>query len=184
MARYYYDVYELKSYSYEYNLRNFRNSHLVGVNSGRFANIHGYSDFGYTSESGYYGIGSASLGEDGACYRIYSSYELTLFVLTGTEGSDYLADVYHYRLDYDYDIGYEYYRGDYIKTIIAEDGTYPNNGHDYDYWYVKGDRAFPRVQSKINGELVDIVAAQVKIEGELRDIVRIEVKKDGELVEL
>lgn len=34
-----------------------------------------------------------------------------------------------------------YYQGSFIDTLIAEDGTYPNNGRAGSYWYVKGAKA-------------------------------------------
>lgn len=37
-------------------------------------------------------------------------------------------------------------KGSLIKTITAEEGTYPDNGISGDYWYVKIKKAIPTIK--------------------------------------
>lgn len=83
---------------------------------------------------------------------------------------------------------YETYLTDYekdrlVKTIIAEDGTYPDDGYDSTtgYWYVKGAIVFPAFHMKIDGQLKTSENGWVKIDGVLRPIEKIWVKINGEL---
>ena len=72
-------------------------------------------------------------------------------------------------------------KGDYVKTIIAEDGAYPDDGIQGDYWYVKGERAFPEMYAKIDGIQKVAEDGWVKIDGVLRPIQGIWTKIDGQL---
>ena len=73
-------------------------------------------------------------------------------------------------------------KGSLISTIIAEDGTYPNDGIYSDgYWYVKGALAFPIFKIKIDGGLKTSSDGWVKIDGVLRHIEGMWAKADGVL---
>lgn len=68
-----------------------------------------------------------------------------------------------------------------IDEIIAEEGTYPDNGIDGDYWYIKTRKVFPDLHIKVNGELRSVQSAWVKVGGVLKEVKDIYVKKDGQL---
>ena len=46
-------------------------------------------------------------------------------------------------------------KGSLVKTIIAEEGTYPDNGIKGDYWYIKVKKAIPTI--KIGGGTVGAI---------------------------
>ena len=52
-------------------------------------------------------------------------------------------------------------RGDFVDTVIAEDGTYPDDGIQGDYWYVRTKRAFPEIKIVQNGVLKTAVQGYV-----------------------
>lgn len=68
-----------------------------------------------------------------------------------------------------------------IEEIIAEEGTYPDNGIDGDYWYIKTRKVFPDLHIKVNGELRKVQSAWVKVGVVLKEVKDIYVKKDGQL---
>lgn len=68
-----------------------------------------------------------------------------------------------------------------IEETIAEEGTYPDNGIQGDYWYIKTRKAFPDLHIKVNGELRKVQSAWVKVGGVLKEVKDIYVKKDGQL---
>jgi len=77
-----------------------------------------------------------------------------------------------------------YSRGTYVNTIIAEDGTYPDNGRvGTTYWYVKKGRAFPELAAKVDGQVKQGIDGWVKVGGELKRIVQMWTKVGGQLKE-
>ncbi len=76
------------------------------------------------------------------------------------------------------------YKGAYKDTVIAEDETYPDNGIQGDYWYVKTGKAFPELTIKIDNQLKTSEAGWVKIDGQLKEIEKIWTKVDGQLKEV
>lgn len=78
-----------------------------------------------------------------------------------------------------------YSRGSFIDTIIAEDGTYPDNGRvGTTYWYIKGNKAFPDFKVKANDQLRTAEEGWVKINGVLRPIEQMWVKDNNSLKEV
>lgn len=78
-----------------------------------------------------------------------------------------------------------YTRGSYVDTILAEDGTYPDNGRvGTSYWYIKRDKAFPELKVKINGQIKTSDEGWVKVNGVLRPIEQIWTKIGGKLREV
>ena len=75
-------------------------------------------------------------------------------------------------------------RNQLLDTIIAEDGTYPTNGIQGDYWYVRGARVFPDFKLKVDGQLKASDNGWVKVNGQLKAIDRIWVKANGQLKEV
>lgn len=67
-------------------------------------------------------------------------------------------------------------QGDYLATLIAEDGTYPDNGKSGSYWYVKGALAFPQLEFKIDGVLKTAEMGWTRIDGVLYQIESIKLR--------
>lgn len=76
-----------------------------------------------------------------------------------------------------------YSKGAYIDTIVAEDGTYPEDGPVGNYWYVKGARAFPQLAVKTGGQVKQGIDGWVKVGGQLKRIVQMWTKVGGQLKE-
>ena len=79
-----------------------------------------------------------------------------------------------------YDISYkdvkiieEKIKSTLIKTIIAEEGTYPDNGISGDYWYIKIKKAIPTI--KIGGRTVGAIKYKDST-GKIRNISSIRYK--------
>ena len=77
-----------------------------------------------------------------------------------------------------------YIQGTYINTIVAEDGTYPDDGISGSYWYVKGALVFPSMGIKVDGVLKTSVDGWVKIDGVLRHVDSIWANINGVLKKL
>lgn len=77
-----------------------------------------------------------------------------------------------------------YSKGIYVESTIAEDGTYPNDGEQDGYWYVKDRLAFPELGLKIYNELKFSEMGWVKIDGAIREIESIYTKISGNIKEL
>lgn len=75
-------------------------------------------------------------------------------------------------------------KGDYIKTIIANDGEYPNNGTKNGYWWVKKGLAptfSPRV--KYQGQIIK-AKAYTKFNGKILEIKKAYTKHNGKIVKI
>lgn len=78
-----------------------------------------------------------------------------------------------------------YTRGSFIDTVIAEDGTFPDNGRvGATYWYIKRNKAFPDFKVKANGQLRTAEEGWVKVNGILRPIEQMWVKDNNSLKEV
>ena len=67
-------------------------------------------------------------------------------------------------------------KGSLVKTIIAEEGTYPDNGISGDYWYIKIKKAIPTI--KIGEGTVGAIKYKDK-NGNIRNVANI-VYKDNQ----
>lgn len=77
-----------------------------------------------------------------------------------------------------------YGRGDFIETIIAEQGEFPANGFADGYWYVLGKRAFPELKIRQDGQLKTSADGWVRIDGQLRQIQQMWARVNGQLKEI
>lgn len=78
-------------------------------------------------------------------------------------------------------------KGDYVGEVIAEDGTYPDDGaHTDAYWYVKDRLAWipPDIKIKVSGSLKTYENGWVRINGTLKQIDKVWIKANGQLREL
>jgi hypothetical protein len=67
----------------------------------------------------------------------------------------------------------KYQKGSYLSTIIAEDGSYPDNGISGSYWYIKTTKVFPEMQINVNGGWKEVDSGWVHINGTWREITSI-----------
>lgn len=72
----------------------------------------------------------------------------------------------------------------FIEIVVAEDGTYPDNGALGEYWYVKGEKAAPEIAFNINGAIKEMDSGWVNINGELREIDKMWTRIDDVLREV
>lgn len=70
-------------------------------------------------------------------------------------------------------------KGSLVKTIIAEEGTYPDDGISGDYWYIKVKKAIPTI--RIGNRTVGAIKYKDK-NGNIRNITNIRYKdKNGNI---
>lgn len=71
-----------------------------------------------------------------------------------------------------------------IETIVAEEGTYPDNGIQDGFWYVRGDRIFPKLKFKAaDGQILSIGGAVYKdSSGVIRNISKVFYKDANGIV--
>ena len=185
MARYYYDVHVAlynkfaptvrKGFSYTFSAR--------PISGGPSAKYDYFPSVSFSSSVGWQGTGDKITKYFGD-YPIIGRYVIhnkeALKILP--EVSDVGTNEYH---DVEYN-GVSNVQGNYIETIIAEDGEYPSNGYHSStgLWYVRGDLVFPEIKMRINGQLKTSENGWVKINGQLREIDTIWTKINGALREV
>jgi hypothetical protein len=146
--------------------------------------------YGYGSKPSWNGDEYVASGTKEYRYTAYNPYKEELecgYRKSTYSGASMDGDYYEYWNDYD-----RYYRtrtvskGDYIGEVIAEDGTYPNDGaHTDAYWYVKDRLAWipPDIKFRIDSDLKTYEDGHVRINGALRQIDKIWVRIGGQLKE-
>ncbi|MFJ2045811.1 hypothetical protein ACIOBL_19610 [Paenibacillus taichungensis] len=72
-------------------------------------------------------------------------------------------------------------RGALVQSDIVLDETYPTNGIQGGYWYVRKGLAFPELGLRINGSIRTAEIGSVRINGALRQIDWMWVKVNGTL---
>lgn len=170
MAKYYYDVYK---YEREYSLE-WKNPYIYEDNK-----YMGYPDYVFYSNYG----STYTRGE-------YCTYDNTKKGYLYTKSEFVLIRrswnwVGHTVIREEAEITRIYgKRGDYIKTVKAENGRYPDNGTKGDYWYVRRGLVFPELKMKVNGTLKISQNGWVKVDGKLREIDKIWTKINGVLREV
>lgn len=169
MAKYYYEKYNLKYIAgdSEYSGDTYDMGLIV------------YPSYSFSESSGYsvVGVGETlySYDIDTVSYRV-SGNTLLMYVRKkeGTQG-------YASRFTATATIA----KGSFIEIVIAEDGTYPNNGAYTDgYWYIKKGLAFPELKMKIDGQLKASENGWVKVDNQLKTIDKMWTKVDGQLKEV
>lgn len=71
-------------------------------------------------------------------------------------------------------------KGSYIETIVAEDGTYPDDGlHSDGYWYVKKGLAVPQLKINVDGVWKAISECLVNIDGVWRNVFSAQINING-----
>lgn len=75
-------------------------------------------------------------------------------------------------------------KGELLQSDIVLDETFPSNGIQSGYWYVRKGVAFPKLDLRINGVIKTVETGSVRINGELRQIDWMWVKVNGILKSL
>jgi len=75
-------------------------------------------------------------------------------------------------------------KGAYITSVVAEDGTYPANGIQDGYWWVKGALAFPSLGLRIGGARKTTENGWGRVGGALKAIEKIWVRVGGAVKEV
>lgn len=189
MARYYYDKYT--SITEYYNYRNPDEEWIYRGNPTWNGKSYEYVSYGFSSDRGFYNTGSKvmvgdlstgdyfySASPDG---RSISRFRIERIWYHSNGFIEVETREYNKKCEY----STRYLRGDYIETIVGEDGQYPINGRDEDgYWYVRKERVFPALGLKINGNLKTAEMGWVKVNGTVREIDRIYTKINGVIREV
>lgn len=98
----------------------------------------------------------------GQGYTTYYNSGSTVSIYTGEQGAD---GRFSYFPGTKNDIISSLHATVLIEELIAEEGTYPDNGIQGDYWYIKTRKVFPDLHVKVNGELRKVQSAWVKVGG-------------------
>lgn len=189
MARYYYDVYSIETSWGEWGEENVHAQSSIG--SKLMSSVVGrkkptwngddYEDFGFLESMDEINIGSRRYSHyncgDGSCRR----YQLIEKLSEDNDGRFYtnIKTIRTYsrtrkRIEE---------KGDFIETIEAEEGEYPDDGKYTDgYWYVKRGKV-NSLKVNIDGEIKDVTNMYANIDGQPRKIIKIFYNINGELKE-
>lgn len=180
MAKYYYDKFETKvQYKAVYGSEKYSDIE-VGVG------ITGDSNYTLFPNTGVFTGGATKTivaGHDPSGSKVYSiingGESVVQHTILGRGG----VDTKHSQ--WDRDIFSETYLGvgSFIETVTAEEGTYPDNGVQGEYWYVKKDKVGLNLYPRIDGQIKQVTEAKVRMNGELKDILGIWTRIDGKLKE-
>lgn len=186
MARYYYDKHNIAT-SYTYYDR--RPGDLIDHYDLWYKSSGGFLSFGWSSSEGYYGVNwTTNLSVGTIFYRGFGTY-LTWNIVEEDLGTSYPGYEGNHMLRVLYkqlevcSRRTSYSKGSYIETIVAEGGTYPDNGRQDGYWWVKGALAFPSLGLRIDAALKTSEMGWARIGNEVREIVSITERIDGALKE-
>ena len=184
MAKYFYERYTLtKTYSN-------RRSGGEGTNQPMTPyDFPIYTSYSWTAAQGFYGTGSTHP----LAAEFYSPYGNICYVIAPTAVQAVLStnpayEIYEgmyleVSLDAIEICDYTNSKGTYLSTIEAEDGTYPDNGVQGGYWWVKGALVFPSLKLRVGGELKTSEMGWVRVGGALKEIESITVRVGGALKE-
>ncbi len=186
MARYYYERYRVKSSTSSYYVQG---SGWTLNNAGTWtdddSSLTGYASYSFSSSSGYSPSGTQYSGKVSTMPSTFYQVDATTvyrWQVTNQGGGNYYVKIDEQEATRQTSTSYS--RGTYVDTIIAEDGTYPDNGRvGTTYWYVKKGRAFPELAAKVDGQVKQGIDGWVKVGGELKRIVQMWTKAGGQLKE-
>lgn len=175
MARYYYDKHQIKTRFVE-GVWTDKTSSVERINELRMV----YQSYTMSPDHGFYlDFPVAKMQEEYAGYYVGTQVYVTYFKSIQSITETHVIYNAKQCLRVAQDV-----KGDLIETVTAEDGTYPENGIQNGFWYVKKERAFPDFKMKIDSELKSSDNGWVKIDGQLKEIDKIWIKADGTLKEV
>jgi len=182
----------MKYYYSKYNtittLTNFRNPRVIYTSSDTFEVITGVCrNYTFDNVNGFSAAGSifAYTGSDARqgdiIYRVISQISMIEYKVIEPYVEPDTVKFYVYISEYGCDYDTIYSKGELIEEgIIAEDGTYPDNGRHTDgYWYVKGALVAPNIPVKVNSKWHNSESF-VKVNGTWKQVTEAFVKIDGE----
>ena len=149
-----------------------------------------YTSYDWTAAQGFYGTGSTRpLAAE--FYSPYGGicYEIAPTVVQAVSSTNPAIEIYEGRyLDVSLSAieicDYTNSKGAYLSTIEAEDGTYPDDGVQGGYWWVKGALVFPSLKLRVDGALKTSENGWVRVGGQLKEIESITVRINGALREV
>ena len=71
--------------------------------------------------------------------------------------------------------------GELIETIVADENEFPTNGIQGDYWYIRGEKAFPNIKIKGVGT---VESMKIKTPSGIREVENVYILLNGQKVEL
>lgn len=149
---------------------------------GRFiggATVTGYTDYGFSPSTGYYGIGWTTSNSS-----VHDVTDTHVYLNTvGHDDDGYYMEKYNIRTC-DVEREYSYYRGSYIEDVQAESGTYPNNGRYGGYWYVLQVPAFPQLKFNINGVIATTARLATRVDNQIARISDMWIREGNSLRKL
>ena len=125
--------------------------------------VTGYSGYSFSELSGFYGSGYGTYPT--IAFNVYPAavYALTLI----EDGGSYFITVVQVATC---DSDMEYSKGSFIEEVIAEEGTYPDDGVYGSYWYVKVGVGFPGIKMEVNNAIVTAIDGWTKIDNTLHKL--------------
>ena len=176
----------MKYYYSKYNtittLTNFRNPRVIYTSGDTFEVITGVCrNYTFDNVNGFSAAGDifnyTDAVEGDIVYKVESQISMIEYEIGETDIKNFYVYISGYGCDYDT----IYSKGELIEEgIIAEDGTYPDNGRHTDgYWYVKGALVAPNIPVKVNSKWHNSESF-VKVNGTWKQVTEAFVKIDGE----
>ena len=174
MSLYYYDVYHVATSTRYTNRRDWPGNRDISS-----AGAYVTTSYDFAGHRGFYSTGTSKyISEVGESGYVVSATSVTQYFIIG--GGMIAIDNVEQA-----DLSVTYSRGDFIETIKAEEGTYPDNGRvGTTFWYIKRGRTFPELAIKVDGVLKASEDGWVKIDGQLKSVEQMWVKVDGEIKEV
>lgn len=181
MAKYYYKKYKTKvQYRAVYGSEKYSDIE-VGVG------ITGDSNYTLFPNTGVFTGGATKtivVGSDPSGSKVYSiingGESVVQHTILGRGG----VDTKHSQWDRDISSESHLGMGSFIETVTAKEGTYPDNGIQGEYWYVKKGKAGLNLYPRIGGQVKQVEGGKVRIDRELKDVIGIWTRVDGKLVEV
>lgn len=185
MAKYYYEKWSTTDEYYDF--RNPTSWRYVGIYNSNF--IGGYiKEPTFSSRRGFEVDTSFANSKD--LYATKDNFQEAVhkgggsiasrFLVTQDVNGDYVIEKYEKTCQY----STRKVRYRLLETIEAEEGTYPDNGIQGNYWYVKKGLTFPELKMKVDGQLKTSENGWVKVDEQLKTIDKMWTKVDGQLKEV
>lgn len=168
MDRYYYNKYNIATRTEYSNPHEQAWGYIIRKN---IESITMWSSYSWSSTRGFYGTGDVLYYVWGYNTRKLNWYIIYPTVIAQWQGESHSEDAFYDKRQV-CDSTNINVRGTFIETIVAQEGIYPDNGqHNDNYWYIKGERAFPNLYVNINGAWKKSKDGTVIINGTIRNVV-------------
>lgn len=126
--------------------------------------VQGYDGYSFSSASGFSTTGNG--GDHIIAFNVYDPTTVWMSSLVDM-GGEYFEDLYIYATCSEVT---DYSKGSFIEEVIAEEGTYPDDGVYGSYWYVKVGVGFPGIKMEVNNAIVTAIDGWTKIDNTLHKL--------------